>query len=211
MRLDRFISNFSSYSRSEAKKIIARGKIDINNKKVKDSSYQVKDDDEVLMFGEPIKKFENIYYVLDKPKGYVTSMKEDGHKLVVDLIPKEYENYNLKPVGRLDKDTTGLLILTNDNDFIHNMTSPKNEIEKVYVVTLADPIKEEYASALRDGIALKDGTKCKSAIMETISEYQCKLTLTEGKYHQVKRMFGALGNKVVELRRIKFGEYELKK
>lgn len=211
MRLDRFISNFSSYSRSEAKKIIARGKIDINNKKVKDSSYQVKEDDEVLMFGKAVKKFENIYYVLDKPKGYVTSTKEEGHKLVIDLIPEEYENYDLKPVGRLDKDTTGLLILTNDNDFIHKMTSPKNEIEKVYVVTLADPIKDEYTSALKNGIELKDGTKCKSAIMEVISDNECKLTLTEGKYHQVKRMFGALGNKVVELRRIKFGEYELKK
>lgn len=209
MRLDKYISNFSGRSRSDVKKLINRGKVNVNEEVIKNSAYNVKDNDQVFLFGEEVKKHENVYYVLDKPKGYVTSMDEKGQKLVIDLIPEEYKHHNLKPVGRLDKDTTGLLILTNDNQFIHDMTSPKKEIEKVYVVTLADPIQEIYKQRLLDGIELKDGTICKKAIMETVDANKCKLTITEGKYHQVKRMFGALGNKVVELRRIKFGKFEI--
>lgn len=211
MRLDKYISNNSRFTRSEVEKLLHQKRVKVNHKVVTSKSMNVNNEDVIKVDGEHIQDIGFVYYVLDKPKGYISAIKDENENVVVDLVPEKYKHLNLKPVGRLDKDTTGLIILTNDDKFIHEMTSPKNKIEKTYIVTLADPIQDDYQEKLQNGITLKDGYKTKESKFMKIDENKCELTITEGKYHQVKRMFGALGNKVVELRRIKFGDYEIKR
>lgn len=209
MRLDKFLSNNTEHSRSDVKKFIRGKRIFVNGLPVQDVSFDIKESDKVEFNHKVVKDLGLIYFVLDKPKGYVSATKDSEHKVVTELIPSEFKHLNLKPVGRLDKDTTGLLILTNDDDFIHKMTSPKNNIEKVYIVTLADPFNKSYIHEIESGIELKDGTITKKGKCLMIDKYTCEVTITEGKYHQIKRMFGALGNKVIELRRVKFGDYKI--
>lgn len=209
MRLDKFLSNNTEHSRTDVKKFIRGKRVFVNGLPVQDVSYTVKDSDKVEFNHKEVNDLGKIYFVLDKPKGYVSATKDIEHKVITELIPDEYKHLDLKPVGRLDKDTTGLIILTNDDEFIHKMTSPKNNIEKVYVVTLADPFKEEYIKEIESGIELKDGTITKPGKCIKISDHKCEITITEGKYHQVKRMFGALGNRVTELRRTRFGDYKI--
>ncbi|NQZ66021.1 MAG: pseudouridine synthase [Mycoplasmatales bacterium] len=209
MRIDRFISTNTIYSRSDVKKFIKKKRVFVNDKLIKDSSFQIEGTEKIELNKEIIKAHDFIYYILDKPKGFISATRDFKHKTIIELIPEKYKHLNLKPVGRLDKDTTGLIILTNDNDFIHTMTSPKNNVIKKYQVTLADNIQSNYKEKIKKGIILKDGTITKPGEFEIIDDKKCFLTITEGKYHQVKRMFAALGNKVVELRRIQFGEYKI--
>ena len=208
MRLDKYISNNTSLSRKEVKDLIKKGRVEIDSIIIIDESTKVQNEQIVTLKGKRVIDQSNIVIFIDKPKGYITSMSDKEGKSVMELIPKEYEHLNLKPIGRLDKDTTGILLFTNDDSLIHKMTSKNNNIKKTYKVTLADSIKEQY-SVLEEGILLKDGYKTKPAKLEILDDYNCLLTITDGKYHQVKRMFGALGNKVIELRRISFGEYKL--
>lgn len=209
MRLDKYISENTIHSRKSSRGFIKGKRVFVNKLPIQDISFQVNGSEEIEFNHELIKPLGFIYHIIDKPKGYVSAVKDEEHKVITELIPEKYLHLNLKPVGRLDKNTTGLIILTNDNDFIHNMTNPKNNIIKKYLVTLADPIKDNYKEKIVKGILLKDGTKTKSGTMEIISNNECYLTITEGKYHQVKRMFAALGNKVIELRRIQFGKYKI--
>ena len=210
MRLDKYISDNTNYSRSDAKRFIKSKRVYINGVPNQDPGFKVTNDMKIEFNHKEIKESGFIYFELDKPKGYVSAVSDKEHPVVTDLIPEELKHLNLKPVGRLDKDTTGLIILTNDDSFIHQMTSPKNNVIKTYIVALADPIKDEYKQAIEAGIELKDGTVTKPGKYKVISDNVVELTITEGKYHQVKRMFGALGNKVVELRRIQFGDYKIK-
>ncbi len=209
MRIDKFISNNTVHSRNDVKKFIKWKKVFVNNKMVTDASFNVDGTEKIELNKKIIKASGFIYYVLDKPKGYVSATKDKMHKTIIDLIPKEYEHLNLKPVGRLDKDTTGLIILTNDNNFIHKMTNPKNNIVKKYLVSLCDPIQTDYKQKIKEGIVLKNGYITKPGEIEILNDNECYLTITEGKYHQVKRMFAALGNRVIELRRVQFGKYEI--
>ena len=209
MRLDKYITDNTIYSRKNSRNFIKGKRIFVNKLPIQDISFQVNGSERIEFNHKVIKSYGFIYHVIDKPKGYVSAIKDKKHKVITELIPIKYSHLNLKPVGRLDKNTTGLIILTNDNDFIHNMTNPKNNIIKKYLVTLIDPIKNNYKEDIVKGILLKDGTTTKSGTMEIISNNECYLIITEGKYHQVKRMFAALGNKVIELRRIQFGEYTI--
>jgi len=210
-RIDKIVSNYSSYTRSEVKKLIKSNLIKVNdvvvNKpetKVDEFSDVIKIEDKVLIIKD------KVYLVLNKPKGVISATEDMYDETVLDLIDEEYLVRNIFPVGRLDKDTTGLLILTNDGDFSHSILSPKKNHKKIYKVKIDIPITDKMVEGFKKGVKLKD-EKCKEAILEKISTYEAYVTITEGKYHQIKRMFGCYEAKVVELERIQIGEFKLPK
>ena len=208
-RLDKVISNYTNYTRSDAKKLVKEKRIKVNNKIVLKSDVKVEpNSDEITIDSKPIEIKENIYLILNKPKGYITATEDKIAKTVLDLISEEYRIRNIFPVGRLDKDTTGLIILTNDGEFAHNITSPNKNKNKVYIATLDIPITPDMKIGFENGIELSDG-KCKPAKLEKISENIAKVTITEGRYHQIKRMFGCFGAKVIELKRVQIGNFVL--
>jgi 16S rRNA pseudouridine516 synthase len=146
--------------------------------------------------------------MLNKPKGYVSATEDKNDKTVLDLVPLEYRHRNLFPAGRLDKDTTGLMIITDDGEFAHNILSPKKHISKTYNVTIDIDMSNDMVLGFKEGVNLSDG-ECKSASLEITGKNTGIVILTEGRYHQIKRMFGCFGAKVVELERIKMGNFSL--
>lgn len=211
-RLDKIVSNYTSYSRREVKDLVKKKRIKINDlvavkpeQKVDEEKDIIKIDDEILT----IKK--NVYIVMNKPKGYITATKDYSQETVIDLLGEEYLIYDVFPVGRLDKDTTGLLILTNDGAFSHEIVTPKKEHIKIYVSDLDKEITDKMIKGFEAGVKLEDGTVCKPAKLEMIESKRARVTITEGKYHQVKRMFEAFDVKVIDLKRIQIGSFELPK
>ena len=146
--------------------------------------------------------------MLNKPKGYISATEDRNMQTVLELVPKEYSHRNLFPAGRLDRDTTGLMIITDDGEFAHNILSPKKHIKKTYNVTLDIPVTGDMVQGFKNGVILNDG-ECKSAILEITGKNTGIVTLTEGRYHQIKRMFGCYGAKVVELHRVGMGNFTL--
>ena len=140
--------------------------------------------------------------------GYISATEDRIQKTVLDLIDSKYNHREMFPAGRLDKDTTGMMIITDDGVFAHNILSPKKHIRKIYEVTIDIPVTSDMEKGFKEGIDLNDG-KCKTAILEKIGEYEARVTLTEGRYHQIKRMFGCFGAKVIELERTKMGNFSL--
>ena len=208
-RLDKIVSNYTSFSRSEVKKLIKEKRIKVNNEFVFKSDIKIDVNfDKITIDNKIIQIKEKIYLILNKPKGYITATEDKSSATVLDLISEEYKARNIFPVGRLDKDTTGLLILTNDGTFAHNITSPNKNKSKVYIATLDTPITDKMQLEFEKGVILNDG-KCKPASLEIINEFTAKVTITEGKYHQIKRMFGCFGAKVIELKRIQIGNLKL--
>lgn len=208
-RLDKIISNYSNYTRSEVKKLVKQNRIKVNEYLVSKSEIKIDiEKDRIFIDNNELVIKQKIYLVLNKPKGYITATEDKISNTVLDLISDEYKVRKIFPVGRLDKDTTGLLILTNDGDFAHNITSPNKNKTKVYIATLDIPVTDNMVSEFSNGIILNDG-KCKPAKLEKISDYLAKVTITEGRYHQIKRMFGCFGAKVVELKRIQIGQFKL--
>ena len=208
-RLDKTIANQTGYSRKDIKKLISNKKITVNNEIVIKTDTKINPEvDKIVIDGIPLKIKKHIYLVLNKPKNYVSATTDNHFKTVLDLVPEEYLHRNLFPAGRLDKDTTGLMIITDDGDFAHNILSPKKHISKTYLVTTDIPITKEMEEGFKNGIILNDG-KCKEATLEIIETYKAKVTLTEGRYHQIKRMFGCYKAKVLELERIKMGDFIL--
>ena len=208
-RLDKIVSNYTSFSRSEVKKLIKEKRIKVNNEFVFKSDIKIDVNfDKITIDNKIIQIKEKIYLILNKPKGYITATEDKSSATVLDLISEEYKARNIFPVGRLDKDTTGLLILTNDGTFAHNITSPNKNKSKVYIATLDTPITDKMKLEFEKGVILNDG-KCKPASLEIINEFTAKVTITEGKYHQIKRMFGCFGAKVIELKRIQIGNLKL--
>ena len=166
--------------------------------------------DKISIDGEEINYQKNVYLILNKPMGYISATEDRNQKTVLDLIDEKYSHREMFPAGRLDKDTTGMMIITDDGVFAHNILAPKKHIQKIYEVTIDIPVTEEMKIKFKDGIDLNDG-KCKTAILEKIDEYTAKVTLTEGRYHQIKRMFGCFGAKVIKLHRICMGQLYLPK
>ena len=208
-RIDKIISNQTGYSRKEVKELIRKKRITINGEiifksdiKVNTKYDKIKIDDEEIY----IKKY--VYLMLNKPKGYISATEDRSAATVLDLVPEEYKHRNLFPAGRLDKDTTGLMIITDDGDFAHNILSPNKHIKKIYNVTIDIPVTNEMIEGFKNGVMLNDG-ECKSAVLERVGEYTAVVILTEGRYHQIKRMFGCFGAKVIELQRIGMGNFEL--
>lgn len=208
-RIDRIISEHTDYSRKDIKKLISKGLVFVNDKEVKHPEDKYEDDISITINGIEIDIRNHVYLVLNKPKGFV-STTDLNERSVLELVPDEYMTRDLFPAGRLDKDTTGLMIITDDGEFAHNILSPKKHVQKIYEVTLDIPVSEEMKKGFLKGVNLSDG-ECKSAILDITGEYTCNVTLKEGRYHQIKRMFGCYKAKVVELNRICIGDFYLPK
>lgn len=209
-RLDKIISSQYGISRSVTKAIIHRGKVKVDGAVVRDPSLQVDIDSVRIEYkGQALSYKEHVYIIMNKPKGVLSASEDKTRETVVDLVPPELSRQGLFPVGRLDRDTTGLLIITDDGDFAHNVISPKKNIIKTYRVILDGEVTDDMVRLFGDGVVLADGTKCKKAILRRIDENSAEIKITEGKYHQIKRMFGVVGLGVNELKRIALGNLKL--
>ena len=206
MRLDKFLSDTGTAKRSEAKGDIKKGFVTVNGAVIKNPGYAVNENaDSVVYKGSPVLYRKYLYYVLNKPAGYVCSASETDGESVLKLLPKELQN-RVNPVGRLDKNTTGILLFTDDGELAHRLISPKSHVEKTYRVVCEKTVTDEDKRRLREGVNLGDGEESMPAgIEDGADEYEIYLTISEGKYHQVKRMLKATCNKVEELQRISFG------
>lgn len=224
MRLDRFLANSGVGTRKEVKDILKKRKIKVNDIIVIDGSKHIDEKkDEIKVNDELISYKPFIYIMLNKPEGVISATEDKEHKTVIDLLNDKYRTYSLFPVGRLDIDTEGLLILTNDGQLSHNLLSPTKHVNKKYYVELRDPVTLEAKNKLENGIKLEENFITKNAKVEIIENSELPInkengernsskayiTITEGKYHQVKRMFKEVGNKVVYLKRVSMGNLHL--
>lgn len=208
-RIDKIISSQGKYSRKEVKKLISSHKVLLNGEIVKSSDVKVNvENDEIVIEGIKLNVKRKIYLILNKPQGYVSATTDKRDKTVLELVPEEFNKRNLFPAGRLDKNTTGLMIITDDGELAHNILSPKKHVKKSYKVTLDIDATEDMIEKFNNGIELNDGI-CKPAEMKIIGSNVAIVTLREGRYHQIKRMFGCCGAKVIELHRISIGNLSL--
>ena len=208
-RLDKLIASQGLLSRSDVKNMVKRGEVSVNGMVIKDSAVKVSYEDDIKIKGESLSQTEFTYIMLNKPQGVVSASEDKRDKTVVDILPDELKRKNLFPAGRLDKDTTGFSLITDDGEFAHRILSPARHVDKTYIATVSDKIDFENAKkAFADGVVLGDGTVLLSAQLELIddSENQVfKVVIKEGKYHQIKRMFASLGTTVIALKRIAIG------
>ena len=210
-RIDKIISEQTHYTRKEIKKLISQGIVYVNDEQVKKPENKYDETKICIKInGKEIEIKKHIYLLLNKPKGYISTTETNSEKTVLDLVPDKYKNRNLFPAGRLDKDTTGLMLITDDGEFAHNILSPRKHVKKEYEVTIDIPVTLTMVEGFKEGVNLNDG-ECKSADLEITGEYTAKVTITEGRYHQIKRMFGCYGAKVIELNRICMGNLYLPK
>ncbi|WP_314083888.1 16S rRNA pseudouridine(516) synthase [uncultured Gemella sp.] len=215
MRLDKFISTTTTLSRAEAKKIIKKG-ILINDILVKSPDYKIDEiNDQVIVNGDRLFYQKYVYIMMNKPQNVISATDDAIDKTVVDLLEEKDRIYKVFPVGRLDKDTEGLMLLTNDGDLAHKLISPKKDVEKKYYVEVSGKLKEEHLVLVKEGLVIDEGYKCKSARLEIIESSEVNsiayIYITEGKFHQVKRMMKALGTTVTYLKRLSIGTLELDK
>ncbi|MBR6101675.1 MAG: rRNA pseudouridine synthase [Ruminococcus sp.] len=212
MRLDRFIaSQREELSRSKVKELCRRGLVTVNGAVVKSSDFSVDEQsDEVCISGERIGYREHVYIMLNKPAGVVCATKDRLTETVLELIPPELRRRGLFPAGRLDKDTEGFVLITDDGELAHRMLSPRSHVPKTYFVRLETPVSEDTAARFSAGITIDGGELCLPAELTfTDVPNECLLVLHEGKFHQVKRMFAAVGNRVTYLKRVRIGALEL--
>ena len=207
-RIDKIIATQTEYSRKDVKKMILQKKIEVDGKIIKSADEKINENAVIKISGKELNIKKNIYLILNKPKGYISATEDKNMKTVLDLVPEKYQHRELFPAGRLDKDTTGMMIITDDGKFAHNILSPKKHIKKKYNVTIDIPVTKEMITGFERGIQLNDG-ECKKALLEITGEYTADVTITEGRYHQIKRMFGCYGAKVIELNRVQMGEFIL--
>lgn len=209
-RLDKFIANQLNLSRSVVRIGIHRGQATVNGTVHRDIAFAIDaESDEILYSGEKIGYKEYVYILLNKPAGVLSAATDKSRQTVVDLVPEHVKRSNLAPVGRLDKDTTGLLLITDDGVFAHNCISPKKAISKSYIATLDGDVTEDMILCFKEGITLADGTQCRPAELYRISQNIARIIITEGKYHQIKRMFGTVGLGVNSLHRESIGNLRL--
>jgi len=205
-RLDKLLADLGIASRSELKQIIRSGRVSVDGKAV--TAPDAKFDSEACLIcldGKSLNVQKFHYYMMDKPAGVLSVTEDRKQQTVLDLLPDEQRRMGLFPVGRLDKDTSGLLLLTNDGEFAHRVISPKSGVEKLYFALVDGEPDESDVKAFREGIVLKDGTECLPAKLELLGRNRCRVTVMEGKYHQVKRMLASRGKPVLELRRLAVG------
>lgn len=209
MRLDKMLANSGYGTRSEVRKLISRGLVRVNGTVVKDISFNVSEDDKTEIGRTEVTARNYLYYKLDKPDSVLTAMEDKRLPTVADLIPSNLKTKKLSPVGRLDYHTTGLLILTNDGELSHRLTSPKYDVEKTYLIGYeGGPLTEEHVKIFAEGFTLEDTGKkipLKPSFLKLLEDNKCELTITEGKTHQVRRMLAKFDRSVVTLRRIKIG------
>lgn len=208
MRLDKFLANMGVGTRSEVKQLLKKGSVKVNQNIVKLPKLHVNpNSDEIMVNDEVVSYIDKVYIMFNKPKGYISATEDEVHPTIIDLIP-EYAHLNIFPVGRLDKDTEGLLLVTNDGQFNHEVMNPNKHVSKTYEVYSKHPITQFDIDKFKSGIELSDG-KLKPAILKKVDNYVSHVTIYEGKYHQVKRMFHSIENEVLELKRIKIAQLEL--
>ncbi|ANS77088.1 16S rRNA pseudouridine synthase [Paenibacillus yonginensis] len=205
-------------SRAEIKKMVKQGRVTVDGLKVKDSGLQVNpDQSRIEVDGEAVLYREYVYLMLHKPAGVVSATEDNRDKTVIDLLPDEYRTFSPFPVGRLDKDTEGLLLLTNDGALSHELLSPRKHVPKTYEADVAGEIGDSHRQRFAAGVELDDGYLTKPAELHVLEHYEkdgqscCRISLTivEGKFHQVKRMFEAVGSKVLYLKRVSMGTLTL--
>lgn len=213
MRLDKLLANSGLGSRKDVKALLKKKLVSVNGKTATDGSMHVDPElDQVQAAGQQISYQEFIYLMLHKPAGYLSATEDAADKTVIDLLPAEYLHFSPFPVGRLDKDTEGLLLLTNDGQLGHSLTSPKKDVPKTYFAMIKGRVTEEDTAAFKAGVVLEDGYEAKPGMLEILNSAdvsEIELTITEGKFHQVKRMFEAVGKKVLYLKRLSMGEIKL--
>lgn len=210
MRLDKFLAENTGLTRSQANKALRQSAVTINGEIEKNGATKISREDEICFEGELLPWVEDgLYFMLYKPQGYVCSNDDGDYPTIYQFFDYPLAG-KLHSTGRLDVDTTGLVLLTDDGQWSHRITSPKHHCEKTYLVTLADPVESHYMQACEEGILLRgEKEPTKPAKLEILDDYNVNLTISEGRYHQVKRMFAALGNKVTALHRWKIGAIEL--
>ena len=224
MRLDRFLANSGVGTRKEVKDILKKRKIKVNDVIMLDGSVHVNENEDIVKYNDEVINYRPIVYIMmNKPDGVSSATEDKEHKTVIDLLGNNYRTYSLFPVGRLDIDTEGLLILTNDGILTHNLLAPNKHVDKKYYVELRDPVTKEAIEKLEAGIELEVDFVTKNAKVEVIENSEepinkktgernpskAYITISEGKYHQVKRMFKAVNNKVEYLKRIQMGNLVL--
>ncbi|QIH78838.1 pseudouridine synthase [Macrococcoides canis] len=208
MRLDKFLGNHGFGSRKEVKLLVKRGAVKVNDVLVKKADIKlVPDKDTVTVYDEAVTYEPFVYIMLNKPAGYISSTKDYKDETVLELIDG-FDHYDLHPVGRLDKDTEGLLILTNDGQFSHDVLSPKKHVDKTYYARVEGYVTDETVALFKAGVTLDDGYEAMPADLQIVSAgdiSEIELIIQEGKFHQVKRMFKAVGMTVIYLKRIQMG------
>lgn len=208
-RLDKLLAGTGEWSRKEVKELCRAGRVRVNGTVEKKPETKLAPDALLTVDGREIRTEHEVWIMLHKPAGVVSATEDAREQTVLSLLPERYLRMGLFPVGRLDKDTEGLLLLTNDGGLAHDLLSPRKHVDKVYYAEVEGCLTEEDAAAFRDGITLSDGTECMPAVLRLLEEDRCEVTLREGKYHQVKRMLASRGKPVTYLKRISFGPLEL--
>lgn len=204
MRLDKYLHDLGFGSRKEIDHLLARRQVTVDGARVKKGATQVKPESVVAIDGELLVYAPTVWLMLNKPAGVITATEDARHETVMDLLPERFARMQVAPVGRLDKDTTGLLLLTNDGALAHRLLSPKRHVEKIYDVRYEETLVTDAVARCAAGIDLGDFTSAPAALA-LLEEGHCRLTLREGKFHQVKRMLHGLGGVVVALERVAFG------
>lgn len=209
MRLDKFLAHANFGTRKEVKKIIRSGWVSVNNQIIRNDDYKIDETKDIVCVDDVQVNYQQFYYImLNKPNGYVSATIDDRYPTVLDLI---YEDYalDLFPIGRLDLDTEGLLLLTNDGALSHELLSPKKHVDKEYYVELEKSFSNDDIKTLENGVAINDQEVCKEAKVSRIDDNKMMLIIQEGKYHQVKRMMHAINNEVTYLKRVRMSSIVL--
>lgn len=210
VRLDKYLADLGLASRRELKEMIRRGRVSVDGVTALRPEQKLDPAvNRVTLDGTALEAPRSHVLMMDKPAGVVTATEDRQQKTVLDLLPDKWKGLDLFPVGRLDKDTTGLLLLTDDGDFAHRVISPKSAVEKRYYAEVEGEPDEQDAAAFAAGLTLRDGTRCLPAALEPLGQGRCIVRVTEGKYHQVKRMLASRGKPVKSLRRLSIGALEL--
>lgn len=210
-RIDKIISVASGVSRADARALIKKGLVSVNGAVVKDIGFKADEKNDIICSrGEKLCYSKFVYIMMNKPKGVISASEGGSEKTVVDILPDSMKRKNLFPAGRLDKDTTGFVLITDDGDFAHKILSPKNHIPKTYIAQLDKPFDDTVVSAFEQGVALKDDLCMPAKISAVDGDYTKALVIIkQGMYHQIKRMFGKFGITVTGLTRIKMGRLAL--
>ena len=213
MRLDKLLSNMGVGSRKEVKALLKKKQVTVNGIVSKDSGEKIAPNkDEIAVNGEIIRYQQYIYLMMNKAPGYISATTDKREKTVIDLLGEDVQHFKPFPVGRLDKDTEGLLLLTNDGELAHELVSPKKDIGKTYFARINGKVTVDDIAVFREGVVLEDGYEAKPGeltILQSDAISEIELTITEGKFHQVKRMFEAVGKRVIYLKRLRMGELQL--
>lgn len=208
-RLDKVIASQGQYSRKEVKSLIARRRVTVDGVTATAPEQKVDADQSTICIdGTPLRVKRQLYLLLNKPRGYVSSTDDSDGVSVLELVPRELFRQGLFPAGRLDKDTTGMMVITDDGQMAHRILAPKKHVKKRYLVTIDIPPTETMRTRFAEGINLVEGLT-KPAVLEIVGEHQALVTLTEGRYHQIKRMFSACGATVTALHRVSMGNLNL--